>query len=134
MFDIGAAELLLVAVVALVIIGPKDLPVAMRTVGKWLGQLRGMTSHFRVGLDAMIREAEIEEQEKIWAEKNAQVMRDHPPDDEQHGAGDPMEGQMKPLAPDGDKETSGDAPSPTPPAPSNADTADAERDLFGDKS
>ncbi|QLC26307.1 twin-arginine translocase subunit TatB [Parasphingopyxis algicola] len=78
MFDIGAIELLLVGMVALVIIGPKDLPIAMRTAGRWLGQLRAMTGHFRVGIDAMIREAEIEEQEKAWAEKNAQIMRDHP--------------------------------------------------------
>lgn len=80
MFDIGAMELLLVGMVALVIIGPKDLPIAMRTAGRWLGQLRAMTGHFRVGVDAMIREAEIEEQEKAWAKKNAQIMRDHPPE------------------------------------------------------
>jgi sec-independent protein translocase protein TatB len=78
MFDIGAVELLLVALVALVVIGPKDLPIAMRTAGRWIGQLRGMTSHFRIGIDSMIRDAEIDEQEKIWAEKNAAVMRDHP--------------------------------------------------------
>ena len=80
MFDIGAIELLLVAAVALVIIGPKDLPIAMRTAGRWLGQLRAMTGHFRIGIDAMIREAEVEENEKAWAEKNDQVMRDHPPE------------------------------------------------------
>ncbi|MBC2776977.1 Sec-independent protein translocase protein TatB [Parasphingopyxis marina] len=78
MFDIGATELLLVAMVALVVIGPKDLPLAMRTAGRWIGQLRKMTGHFRVGIDAMIREAEVDEQEKIWAEKNAKIMREHP--------------------------------------------------------
>ncbi|MGP1282879.1 MAG: Sec-independent protein translocase protein TatB [Parasphingopyxis sp.] len=83
MFDIGAMELLLVGMVALVIIGPKDLPIAMRTAGRWLGQLRAMTGHLRVGIDAMIREAEIEEQEKAWSEKNAQIIRDHPPDKHQ---------------------------------------------------
>lgn len=99
MFDIGAIELLLVAAVALVIIGPKDLPIAMRTAGRWLGQLRAMTGHFRVGIDAMIRDAEVEEQEKAWADKNAQVMRDHPPekhrDQEDGQLAD--EAQMKPL-------------------------------------
>ncbi|NNC71412.1 MAG: twin-arginine translocase subunit TatB [Sphingomonadaceae bacterium] len=78
MFDIGAAELLLVAMVALIVIGPKDLPLAMRTAGKWIGQLRGMTQHFRGGIDAIIREAEIGEQEKAWAEKNAAIMKEHP--------------------------------------------------------
>ena len=99
MFDIGAIELLLVAAVALIIIGPKDLPIAMRTAGRWLGQLRAMTGHFKVGIDAMIREAEIEEQEKIWAEKNAQIMRDHPPEKFQSkdGAEVEDEAQMRPL-------------------------------------
>lgn len=78
MFDIGAAELLLVAMVALIVIGPKDLPLAMRTAGKWIGQLRGMTQHFRGGIDAIIREAEIGEQEKAWADKNAAIMEEHP--------------------------------------------------------
>ena len=99
MFDIGAIELLLVAATALVIIGPKDLPVAMRTAGRWLGQLRAMTGHFRVGIDAMIREAEVEEQEKIWAEKNAQVMRDHPPEKCQDANNAQADGdeRMRPL-------------------------------------
>ena len=93
MFDIGAIELLLVAAVALVIIGPKDLPIAMRTAGRWLGQLRAMTGHFRVGIDAMIREAEVEEQEKAWAEKNEQIMRDHPP--EKYQDADPETGSER---------------------------------------
>lgn len=80
MFDIGATEMLLVVIVALLVIGPKDLPLAMRTAGRWMGKLRGMTKHFRSGIDAMIREAEIEEQEKLWAERNAKIMREHPPE------------------------------------------------------
>ncbi|MCA1749486.1 MAG: hypothetical protein LC634_08135, partial [Sphingomonadales bacterium] len=59
---------------------PKDLPLAMRTAGQWMGKLRGMTKHFRSGIDAMIREAEIEEQEKHWSERNAKIMREHPPE------------------------------------------------------
>ena len=78
MFDIGAGEMLLVVVVALLVIGPKDLPRAMRTAGQWAGKLRAMTKHFRSGIDAMIREAEIEDQEKMWAERNAEIMREHP--------------------------------------------------------
>ena len=42
MFDVGRTELLLVVVVALVVIGPKDLPKAMRFVGKWVAKARGM--------------------------------------------------------------------------------------------
>ena len=78
MFDIGYSELLMIAVVALVVIGPKDLPNVMRTVGKWVGKARGMARHFRSGIDTMKREAELEEMEKKWREDNERIMREHP--------------------------------------------------------
>lgn len=78
MFDIAPTELLLVVVVALVVIGPKDLPKAMRFVGKWVGKARGMARHFRSGLDTMMREAELEELEKKWREQNDAIMREFP--------------------------------------------------------
>ncbi len=80
MFDIGPTELLLIVVVAVVVIGPKDLPLAMRTAGRWIGKLRRVSNHFRAGLDAMVREAEMEEMEKKWREQNARIMREHPAD------------------------------------------------------
>lgn len=78
MFDIGASELLLIVVVAIVVIGPKDMPRAMRTAGRWIGQMRRMSSHFRAGIDAMVREAELEESERAWKERNAKIMAEHP--------------------------------------------------------
>jgi sec-independent protein translocase protein TatB len=78
MFGIDSAELLIIAVVALVVIGPKDLPRVMRTVGQWVGRARGMARHFRTGLDTMMRESELEEMEKSWRKHNETVMRDHP--------------------------------------------------------
>jgi sec-independent protein translocase protein TatB len=78
MFDIGYSELLLIAVVALIVIGPKDLPRVMRTVGHWVGRARGMARHFRSGVDTMMREAELEEMEKKWREENERILRDHP--------------------------------------------------------
>jgi sec-independent protein translocase protein TatB len=78
MFDIAPTELLIVALVALVVIGPKDLPRVMRTVGHWVGRARGMARHFRSGIDTMMREAELEEMEKKWREENERIMRDHP--------------------------------------------------------
>lgn len=74
MFDIGASELLLIVVVAVVVIGPKDLPLALRTAGRWIARMRRVSNHFRTGLEAMIREAELEEMEKKWAEHNAAIM------------------------------------------------------------
>lgn len=78
MFDIAPTELLLVAVVALVVIGPKDLPRAMRFVGQWVAKARGVARHFRSGIDEMIRQAELEEMEKKWAAENERIMREHP--------------------------------------------------------
>lgn len=78
MFDVAPTELLLVVVVALVVIGPKDLPKAMRFVGKWVGKARGMARHFRSGLDTMMREAELEELEKQWRAQNDAIMREFP--------------------------------------------------------
>ena len=80
MFDIAPTELLIVALVALVVIGPKDLPKVMRTVGHWVGKARGMARHFRSGIDTMMREAELEEMEKKWREENERIMREFPAD------------------------------------------------------
>jgi sec-independent protein translocase protein TatB len=73
--DIGATELLLIVVVAVVVIGPKDLPLALRTAGKWIGQMRRLSNHFRAGLDAMIRESEMADMEKKWREQNEKIMQ-----------------------------------------------------------
>ena len=80
MFDIGATELLLIVIVAIVVIGPKDMPLALRTAGRWIGKMRRLSGHFRTGLDAMIREAEMEEMEKKWKAQNEKIMREHPAD------------------------------------------------------
>jgi sec-independent protein translocase protein TatB len=77
-FDIGSTELLLTAVVALVVIGPKDLPKAMRVIGHWVGRARGVARHFRAGFDEMIRQSELEELEKKWREENARILAAHP--------------------------------------------------------
>lgn len=78
MFDIGATELLLFVVVAILVIGPKDMPLAMRMAGRWIGKIRKVSGHFRTGLDAMVREAELEDMEKKWKSQNEKIMREHP--------------------------------------------------------
>jgi sec-independent protein translocase protein TatB len=74
MFDIDSSELILIAVVALVVIGPKDLPRVMRIVGQWVGKARGMARHVRSGFDTMMREAEIDELNKRWESENKAIM------------------------------------------------------------
>jgi sec-independent protein translocase protein TatB len=80
MFDIGSTELLLIVIVAVVVIGPKDLPRALYKVGQIVGKARGMARHFRTGIDAMVREAELEDLEKKWADQNRRIMEEHPPE------------------------------------------------------
>jgi sec-independent protein translocase protein TatB len=64
MFGIDSSELLLIAVVALVVIGPKELPGLLRTWGKWMAQMRGMASEFRGHVDEMVRQSELDEVKK----------------------------------------------------------------------
>lgn len=78
MFGVDTTEFIIVAIAALIFIGPKDLPAAMRTAGRWIGKVRGMARHFHTGVEAMIREAELEEMEKKWREENERIMRDYP--------------------------------------------------------
>ena len=75
MFDIGAAELLVILIVAVVVIGPKDLPLAMRVAGRWIGKIRRVSAHFRSGIDTMVREAELADMEKKWKAQNEEIMR-----------------------------------------------------------
>lgn len=78
MLDFNASEFLVVAIVALIFIGPKDLPKALRVVGKWVGRARRVANQFRAGLDTMIRESELADLEKQWAAENERIMREHP--------------------------------------------------------
>lgn len=80
MFGIDWEELLVIVIVAVVVIGPKDMPMALRTAGRWIARVRRVSNHFRAGIDAMIREAELEEMEKKWAEQNEKILREHPAD------------------------------------------------------
>ena len=100
MFGVDSSEFLLIAIVALVVIGPKDLPKAMRVVGYWVGKARGVSRSFRQGFDNMVREAELEEMEKRWAAENARIMAEHPAssDAESIAAGD--QASPDPVMPD----------------------------------
>jgi len=64
MFDITSSKLLILAIVALIVVGPKDLPILLRTLGKYMGVVRRHAAEFRAQLDEAIREAELEEVKK----------------------------------------------------------------------
>jgi sec-independent protein translocase protein TatB len=96
MFGFDSAEIAIIAVLALVFIGPKELPKVMRTVGYWVGRVRGMARHFTSGIEDMVRQAELEEMEKKWREENERIMSLHPPDAHYPEPGKPDE--MPPVA------------------------------------
>lgn len=75
MFGIESSELAIIALVALLVIGPKDLPRVMRQVGSWLAKGRAMSRHVRAGFDTMMREAELEDMQKTWAAQNEAIMK-----------------------------------------------------------
>ena len=70
MFDIGWSEMAVVALLALIVIGPKDLPRVMRTASHWVRKARGLAREFQSGIDDMIRESELEETRKALASAN----------------------------------------------------------------
>ncbi len=61
MFDIGWQELFIIAVLAIIVVGPKDLPQALRTVTKWLRKARSVAREFQSGLDDMVRDSELDD-------------------------------------------------------------------------
>ena len=59
--EVGATELLVIAAIALIVVGPKDLPIMMRKLGQFLGRMRAMASDFRASFDDLARQAELDE-------------------------------------------------------------------------
>ncbi len=77
MFDITSSKLLLLAIVALLVIGPKDFPVLLRTIGRYVGIIRGHAREFRAQFDEAMRESELadlkKEMETIGRETEASM-------------------------------------------------------------
>jgi sec-independent protein translocase protein TatB len=75
MFDLTSSKLLLLAVVALLVIGPKDFPTLLRAIGKYMGIIRGHAKEFRAQFDEAMRESELgqikKEMEKLGSETEA---------------------------------------------------------------
>ncbi len=61
MFDIGWSEIAIITTVAIIIIGPKDLPKVLRTVGQWIGKAKAMAREFQSSIDDVIKETELDE-------------------------------------------------------------------------
>jgi sec-independent protein translocase protein TatB len=75
MFDsIGFQELILIGLVGLLVVGPKELPLLMRKAGQWMNKMRGMAADFRATFDEMARQAELDE-----LRKEVEALRDNNP-------------------------------------------------------
>jgi sec-independent protein translocase protein TatB len=96
MFGVDSIELLVVAVLALLFIGPKELPRVMMQIGRWVGKFRGYARHFTSGIENAMREAELEEMERKWREENQRILAQYPADGHYP---DPTD-DMPPLAPE----------------------------------
>ena len=121
MFGVDGSELLIVAALALIFIGPKELPAVMMRVGRFIGKVRGYARHFTAGVEQVIREAELEEMEKKWRDENARIMAAHPPEalypEPEGKSADPSEEQVMlpleaPAAPDDDPRPPAERPLP----------------------
>jgi sec-independent protein translocase protein TatB len=62
--SLGFSEMVLIGILALVVVGPKDLPLMLRKLGRWTAKLRGMAQEFRTGFDELARQAELDELKK----------------------------------------------------------------------
>ncbi|MGH6910763.1 MAG: Sec-independent protein translocase protein TatB, partial [Phenylobacterium sp.] len=62
--DVGATEYLVIAIVALIVVGPKDLPMLLNKLGQFLAKLRSMASEFRASFDEMARQSELDDLRK----------------------------------------------------------------------
>ena len=71
MFDIGFLEIVIIASIALVVLGPERLPRAARTAGMWVGRARRMVADVKSDIDREIRESELADMRKLGEEVNS---------------------------------------------------------------
>ena len=121
MFDIGWGELVVIGVVALIAIGPKELPGVLRTAGQWMGKIRRMASDFQDQFKEAMREAELEDLKKDTGlddlKQKVDAMTDTAKDftnfdplgtvrnEIEKGIGDPLDLDGKPSEPAGQTST-----------------------------
>lgn len=123
MFEIGWSEILVIGIVALVVIGPKDLPRVLRTTGQMIGKLRRMAGDLQATFSEALREAErqaeIDDLKQKLSDANSTLQTLRDPLTPSSGAADPL----KPMADPAPNAT--DALVPDPAAPAEAVPAEA---------
>ena len=121
MLDIGWPELAVVAVIALIVIGPKDLPGILRTAGRWAGKARAMANEFRRSIDNMVSDAGLDDVKKdVESVARFDVGKDL--ENTIDPTGEMAREISSPLSESGAKEEPADEPTDEPPA--SAESAD----------
>ena len=123
MLDFGWTELLLIAIVAVVVIGPKDLPKAMAGLADWIRKLRGMASDFQGQVDDMVKGTELED-----VKKAAQGLNRYNVKRQLTNAIDPK-GQMKKALDETRQAVNARVDVPAPTLASSADMVEATTDV-----
>ena len=122
MLDIGWQELFIVAVIAIVVIGPKELPRAVKTVARLLRKARGMAREFQDGIDDLVREAELDDLKKEITDGSPTSIAKHIENTIDPG-GD-LKDAVREIDPTADVrdalDTTVESPSPAAPAPETA--------------
>jgi len=118
MFDISWSELLILGIVTLVFVGPKELPVFMRTIGRYAGVARRHANEFKAQFDAAMREAELDsmrkEVEQMQNSINSEIMKAKSSVDEASSA---TKIEASATAPEPSSAVSPQPPLPSPPMP-----------------
>jgi sec-independent protein translocase protein TatB len=130
MFDIGWSEMAVIAFIALIVIGPKDLPRTMKTVAQWMRKARSLTREFQSGIDDMVREAELEDARKaLDATRGGNLKRTISnaidPDDE-------LAGEVREVEREARRDGDAGKPAATDKAPASTDKAPASTDKVKD--
>jgi sec-independent protein translocase protein TatB len=116
MFDISWGKLVVIGVIALIVIGPKELPAVLRTVGQWMGKMRRMAAEFQGQFQDAMREAEMADLKKTFDETTSGLSSVFDPikNDMDKMVGDPMStGSSSAATPDAG------IPTPEPSAPAD---------------
>lgn len=131
---IGGLELLVIALVALVVVGPKDLPLMLRKLGQFTARARAMAAEFRASFDEIARQSELDELRKeVEALRTGQSMQRLGPEAEatfreiRNDLNRPLDGPAAPAALESPAEAAPEVASEAPPEPAVARTPSAKR-------
>ena len=112
MFDIGWSEMLIIAVVTLVVLGPKELPHALKTFSHWMRDARKLGSEFQIGVNEIVRDAELDD-----AKRELQKLSKHSISDKIEKAIDPAGDLKKAINAPLEETKAALSQTETPPAP-----------------